>query len=84
MRFHTILRKRTVFFFFCFFLYLLQDEYFGNYMTMLVFSVVSLIAAAVTMTLPESKNIKLPDTIDEAEHIGVGVRPAPDNNGTLA
>lgn len=53
-------------------------------MTMLVFSVVSLIAAAVTMTLPESKNIKLPDTIDEAEHIGVGVRPAPDNNGTLA
>lgn len=38
---------------------------------MFVFGVTSLMAAAITMTLPETKNIKLPDTIDEAENIGV-------------
>lgn len=37
---------------------------------MLVFGATAFLAAAVTMTLPESKNIKLPDTIDEAERIG--------------
>lgn len=31
----------------------------------------ALLGAAITMTLPESKNIKLPDTIDEAERIGI-------------
>lgn len=38
---------------------------------MLVFGVTALSAAAITMSLPESKNIKLPDTIDEAEQIGI-------------
>lgn len=47
-----------------------QAEYFGEYMPMVVFGVAALLAAALTMTLPESKNIKLPDTIDEAERIG--------------
>jgi OCT family organic cation transporter-like MFS transporter 4/5 len=47
-----------------------QGEYFGEYMPMTLFGVAALLAAALTMTLPESKNIKLPDTIDEAERIG--------------
>ncbi|VVC31716.1 Hypothetical protein CINCED_3A018320 [Cinara cedri] len=62
----------------------LLGEYFGNYMIMLVFGVVSLIAATITMTLPESKNIKLPDTIDEAEQIGVRDHLTPKNNETSA
>lgn len=33
---------------------------------MLMFSATTIVAAAITMTLPESKNIKLPDTIVEA------------------
>ncbi|XP_025418680.1 solute carrier family 22 member 5-like, partial [Sipha flava] len=48
----------------------LLGEYFGEYMPMTLFGVAALLAAALTMTLPESKNIKLPDTIDEAERIG--------------
>lgn len=47
----------------------LLTEYFGSYVTMLVFGVTALVAAAITMTLPESKNIKLPDTVVEAERI---------------
>jgi len=46
-------------------------EYFGQYATMIVFGVTAFVAAFITMTMPESKNIKLPDTIDEAEQIGV-------------
>lgn len=42
---------------------------------MLVFGMTALAAAAITMTLPESKNIKLPDTIDEAKEIGTDVKP---------
>jgi len=45
---------------------------------MLVFGVTALVAAAITMTLPESKNIKLPDTIVEAERIGID-RLLPEN-----
>lgn len=37
---------------------------------MLLMGTIALMAAAITMTLPESKNIKLPDTIEEAERIG--------------
>lgn len=37
---------------------------------MLLMGFMGLFAAAITMTLPESKNVKLPDTIDEAEQIG--------------
>lgn len=44
--------------------------YFGEYVTMLVFGAAALSAAAITMTLPESKDIKLPNTIDQAEKIG--------------
>jgi len=55
-----------------------QAEYFGSYVTMLVFGVTALVAAAITMTLPESKNIKLPDTIVEAERIGID-RLLPEN-----
>jgi len=55
-----------------------QAEFFGSYMTMLVFGVTALMAAALTMTLPESKNIKLPDTIVEAERIGID-RLLPEN-----
>lgn len=68
---------KTFFFFF-------QGEYFGSYMIMLVFGIVSFIAATITMTLPESKNIKLPDTIDEAEQIGVRDHLTPENNVTSA
>lgn len=53
------------------FIFYFQAEYFGGYVTMLVFGVTSLMAAAITMTLPETKNIKLPDTVDEAENIGI-------------
>lgn len=53
----------------------LLTEYFGVYATMLVFGMTALAAAAITMTLPESKNIKLPDTIDEAKGIGTDVKP---------
>ncbi|KAL5236445.1 hypothetical protein ACI65C_003855 [Semiaphis heraclei] len=53
----------------------LLTEYFGVYATMLVFGMTALAAAAITMTLPESKNIKLPDTIDEAKGIGSDVKP---------
>lgn len=38
---------------------------------MLLFGVTAFLAAAITMTLPESKNVKLPDTIDEAEKVGI-------------
>ncbi|XP_050436083.1 solute carrier family 22 member 4-like [Adelges cooleyi] len=44
--------------------------YFGEYVTMLVFGVTAFLVAAITMTLPESKNIKLPNTVDQAEQIG--------------
>lgn len=37
---------------------------------MILFGATALVAAAITTTLPESKNVKLPDTIDEAEQIG--------------
>lgn len=50
---------------------------------MLVFGVASLIAAAITITLPESKNIKLPDTVDDAEQLGVSLHLTPEHNGTL-
>ncbi|XP_060853178.1 solute carrier family 22 member 4-like [Rhopalosiphum padi] len=53
----------------------LLTEYFGVFATMLVFGLTALAAAAITMTLPESKNIKLPDTINEAEGIGTDVKP---------
>lgn len=56
-------------------IYRFQTEYFGVYATMLVFGMTALAAAAITMTLPESKNIKLPDTIDEAKEIGTDVKP---------
>lgn len=42
---------------------------------MFMFSIITLVAAAITMTLPESKNIKLPDTIDEAEQMKNDVKP---------
>lgn len=42
---------------------------------MFVFGMTAFAAAAITMTLPESKNIKLPDTIDEAKGIGSDVKP---------
>jgi len=45
---------------------------------MLVFGSTALAAAAITMTLPESKNIKLPDTVNEAEQIGID-RLLPEN-----
>lgn len=51
----------------------LQAEYFGGFITMSVFGLTALVAAAITMTLPESKNIKLPDSIDEAERIGTNI-----------
>lgn len=40
-------------------------------MAMSVFGSTALVGAIITMTLPESKNIKLPDTINEAENIGI-------------
>lgn len=56
-------------------------EYFGQYATMLVFGMTAFAAAVITMSLPESKNIKLPDTIDEAEKIGVDRLLQTDNAG---
>ncbi|XP_025207592.1 solute carrier family 22 member 5-like [Melanaphis sacchari] len=56
----------------------LLAEYFGNYVNMFVFGTTALLAAAITMTLPESKNIKLPDTVVEAEQIGID-RLLPEN-----
>ncbi|XP_025207596.1 solute carrier family 22 member 21-like [Melanaphis sacchari] len=53
----------------------LLTEYFGVFATMLVFGLTAFAAAGITMTLPESKNIKLPDTINEAEKIGTNVKP---------
>lgn len=41
---------------------------------MTVFGLTALVAAVITMTLPESKNIKLPDTINEAEKIGINIK----------
>lgn len=57
--------------FYFIFLSISQNEYFGQYMAMSVFAVTAFMAAVITMTLPESKNIKLPDTIDEAKRIGI-------------
>jgi len=54
--------------------YCFQTEYFGVYATMLALGMTAIVAAAITMTLPESKNIKLPDTIDEAKGIGSDVK----------
>lgn len=53
---------------------LFQSAYFGESVTMLAFGAMAFLAAAVTMTLPESKNVKLPNTVDEAENIGNAVR----------
>jgi len=52
----------------------LQADYFGGFITMSVFGLTALVAAAITTTLPESKNIKLPDSIDEAERIGTNIK----------
>ncbi|XP_050537515.1 solute carrier family 22 member 21-like isoform X2 [Daktulosphaira vitifoliae] len=52
----------------------LLAEYYGECVTMLLFGVTSFIAAAITMTLPESKNIKLPNTVDQAEQIGQSMK----------
>jgi len=59
-----------------------QTQFFGDYVTMLLFGVTAFLAAAITMTLPESKNVKLPDTIDEAEN--VGTRLPTENNVNAA
>lgn len=47
---------------------------------MLIFSATALIAAAVTMALPESKNIKLPDTIVEAVRMKNEEKPVDNKN----
>jgi OCT family organic cation transporter-like MFS transporter 4/5 len=36
---------------------------------MLLMGTTAFTAAVITLTLPESKNVKLPDTIDDAERI---------------
>lgn len=36
---------------------------------MLVMGVMALAAAAITLILPESRNLKLPDSVEEAERI---------------
>ncbi|VVC40729.1 Hypothetical protein CINCED_3A009126 [Cinara cedri] len=48
----------------------LLTQFFGGYIMMAVFSSASVLGAAIITTLPESKNIQLPDTIEEAEQIG--------------
>ncbi|VVC31714.1 Hypothetical protein CINCED_3A024130 [Cinara cedri] len=48
----------------------LMAEYFGGYIAMFFMGSIAILAAVITVTLPESKNVKLPDTIDEAEKIG--------------
>uniref|UniRef100_A0A2S2R819 Solute carrier family 22 member 21 n=1 Tax=Sipha flava TaxID=143950 RepID=A0A2S2R819_9HEMI len=47
----------------------LLSEYFGEYTVMLLMGTTAFTAAVITLTLPESKNVKLPDTIDDAERI---------------
>lgn len=42
---------------------------------MTMFGTTAILAAVITMSLPESKNVKLPDTIHEAELIGSDVKP---------
>lgn len=50
---------------------------------MLVFGVTALLAAAISITLPESKDIKLPSTIDQAEKIGCNGNDGNDGNVLL-
>ncbi|XP_025421099.1 solute carrier family 22 member 21-like isoform X2 [Sipha flava] len=57
----------------------LLGDYFGEFVVMPVFGITALTAAVVTMTMPESKNIKLPDTVDEAERIGTTRQLLPEN-----
>ncbi|VVC31718.1 Hypothetical protein CINCED_3A010671 [Cinara cedri] len=59
----------------------LLAQFFGGNVTMIVFCATSILGAAITTTLPESKNIKLPDTIDEAERIGIDDSTKPEKNG---
>jgi len=48
----------------------LQGLYFGNFLPVLIFGVVSFVAGAFSFFLPETKDKKLPDTVKQAEAVG--------------
>jgi len=44
-----------------------QALYFGHYMPILLFGIISFMAGALAFLFPETKDQKLPDTVKQAE-----------------
>lgn len=47
-----------------------QGAYFGQYVPILLFGILSTIAGATAFLFPETKDKKLPDTVREIELVG--------------
>jgi len=47
-----------------------QKTYFGEYVPILLFGIISFIAGALAFLFPETKDLKLPDTVKQAEFVG--------------
>jgi OCT family organic cation transporter-like MFS transporter 4/5 len=45
----------------------LQANYFGNYVPILLFGMMSFISGAISFLFPETKDQKLPDTIKQVQ-----------------
>lgn len=47
-----------------------QAVYFGQYIPILLFGMLSFMAGALAFLFPETKGQKLPDTVKQAEFVG--------------
>jgi hypothetical protein len=47
-----------------------QSAYFGPYIPILLFGIISFMAGALAFLFPETKDQKLPDTVKQAEFVG--------------
>lgn len=47
-----------------------QSVYFGSYVPILLFGIISFMAGALAFLFPETKDQKLPDTVKQAEFVG--------------
>lgn len=47
-----------------------QSTYFGQYVPILLFGIISFMAGGLAFLFPETKDQKLPDTVKQAEFVG--------------
>lgn len=59
-----ILNELLVYLFFWF-----QGQHFGFFLPVLIFGIMSFVAGAFAFFLPETKDKKLPDTVQQAEAV---------------